>query len=610
MTVALQPEEAERLAEAELRWRLTIDNAPIGIALVGLDGRWLHVNPALCRLVGYREDELLASSFQAITHPDDLDADLTLLAQLVRGEIDHYTLEKRYLHAHGYHVWIRLVVALARRPDGEPLHFIAQIEDVTEQRRMSQRLSGIIASARNAFISVDTAGHVTEWNAAAEAMFGWSRDEALGQICNELCVPPKHRAVHAEGLARLAADDGAQILDRRLELRAQRRDGTCFPVEVSIWRIEDESNEYHCFVRDLSDSVAARLAAEQEAERQAALIAAQLDLAQVELSPSKVMSRICDKARELTGADHAVIEIVEGDDMVYRAATNSFERWVGLHLPLDTSISGRSVRSGQALICVDAFTDPRVDGASCEKVGVRSMLLTPLRHDGRVVGVLKVLSAQRGAFTAEHREVLGILATPFASAMSNAWTLESTALRSASDPLTGLSSRGHALAALKRALDVDDPGATTAVLFVDLDRFKNVNDDYGHAAGDELLRLVAQRVRSTLRPADVAGRLGGDEFLVIGSGLRTVESAEALGQRLIGAITAPYRLAGGLAAEAGASIGVALVHGRAEAPVALAAADQAMYEAKRAGGNRCRSRVLGVPSEAEPVPTGRAASRR
>ena len=139
-------------------------------------------------------------------------------------EIDQYTLDKRYRHEAGHHVWARLSVALVRGEGGEPLHFISQIEDVTEARRAQLRLTTIIASASDAFISIGRNGRITEWNAAAEAMFGWTRDEALGRVAGRLVISPRRwRAAHRAGLARLASGGQPVILSQRLELTAQAR---------------------------------------------------------------------------------------------------------------------------------------------------------------------------------------------------------------------------------------------------------------------------------------------------------------------------------------------------------------------------------------------------
>ncbi|MCT7972049.1 PAS domain S-box protein [Laspinema olomoucense] len=128
------------LSESEERFRTAFDYAGIGMAIVGLDGRWLKVNRAVCEIIGYGEDELLNLNFQAITHPKDLDLDLNYATQLLRGEIRSYQLEKRYIHKQGHFVWVLLTGSLVRTTEGEPLHFIAQIQDVSLQKQAEQIL--------------------------------------------------------------------------------------------------------------------------------------------------------------------------------------------------------------------------------------------------------------------------------------------------------------------------------------------------------------------------------------------------------------------------------------------------------------------------------------
>jgi diguanylate cyclase (GGDEF)-like protein/PAS domain S-box-containing protein len=123
---------AER-RESEERFRSAFDHAAIGMALVALDGRWLQVNATVCRIVGYSVEELLATDFQSITHPEDLDADLAHARRLVAGQIPDYKMVKRYLHKQGHTVWILLSVSLVRDDAGVPLYFISQIQDITEQ---------------------------------------------------------------------------------------------------------------------------------------------------------------------------------------------------------------------------------------------------------------------------------------------------------------------------------------------------------------------------------------------------------------------------------------------------------------------------------------------
>jgi PAS domain S-box-containing protein len=113
---------------------------PIGIALVGLQGQWLKVNRSMCEIVGYSEDEMLRITFQAITHPDDLDVDLENTRNVVSGKIKTYQLEKRYFHKNGRIVWVLLSVSLVRSRSGTPLFFIAQIQNIDDRKRMEQEL--------------------------------------------------------------------------------------------------------------------------------------------------------------------------------------------------------------------------------------------------------------------------------------------------------------------------------------------------------------------------------------------------------------------------------------------------------------------------------------
>lgn len=126
------------VCESEQRFRQAFDNAPIGMALVAPNGQWLQVNQALCELVGYTAEELLTRTFQAITHPDDLETDLAYAQQVLTGEIRTYRMQKRYLRKSGEVVWILLSVSLVRAADGEPAYFISQIQDINEHKLREQ----------------------------------------------------------------------------------------------------------------------------------------------------------------------------------------------------------------------------------------------------------------------------------------------------------------------------------------------------------------------------------------------------------------------------------------------------------------------------------------
>jgi PAS domain S-box-containing protein len=128
------------LRESEQRFRGAFEFAAIGMALVASDGRWLRVNRSLCGIVGYTAEELLATDFQSITHPDDLDTDVGRMRQMLDGALSHYDMEKRYIHKDGHIVWVLLSVSLVRGAAGQSMYFVSQIQDITERKLAERRL--------------------------------------------------------------------------------------------------------------------------------------------------------------------------------------------------------------------------------------------------------------------------------------------------------------------------------------------------------------------------------------------------------------------------------------------------------------------------------------
>ena len=126
--------------DAAVLFETAFSGAPTGMALVGLDGSWLRVNSALSRMLGMSESELRARTFQSVTHPDDLDADLKHVEDLLAGRSDGYTMEKRYVAADGTTVHALLSVSLVRDEAGNPLHFISHVVDITERKLMEEHL--------------------------------------------------------------------------------------------------------------------------------------------------------------------------------------------------------------------------------------------------------------------------------------------------------------------------------------------------------------------------------------------------------------------------------------------------------------------------------------
>src|SRR5690242_19759291 len=139
--------EIAPIAETDELWRLTMEHSPVGMAIVSPTGGFVTANVALCEMLGHEADVLITKSFQDITHPDDLDADLALFEQTLAGETSSYRITKRYLRADGSILVGDLSVALLRDPSGAPIHFISQIVDLSERQAFVDRLDAAEAAA-------------------------------------------------------------------------------------------------------------------------------------------------------------------------------------------------------------------------------------------------------------------------------------------------------------------------------------------------------------------------------------------------------------------------------------------------------------------------------
>ncbi|GAA3576738.1 sensor domain-containing diguanylate cyclase [Marinobacter xestospongiae] len=327
----------------------------------------------------------------------------------------------------------------------------------------------------------------------------------------------------------------------------------------------------------------------------------QLQTDVVRLGPNlgEVMSLVVDRTLELVEADGAVIELLENGEMVYRAASGAAKPYLGLRLQQDASISGLCARTGRALLSNDSETDERVDRAACRKVGLRSMVLVPLKHDGDVIGVLKALSSEPNQFAAADIQLLVLLSDLVASAMYFAGKYDRDELfyRATHDDLTGLANRSLFMDRLRnkliQCLRSEEP---LGVLVIDLDDLKVVNDRHGHQVGDALIRTFAERCHQAARDTDTIARIGGDEFAAVLSPLAADCNLEPVIDRLRDALCQPSHFRG-LTLPIRASIGGAVYpeDGR-EIDVLLDVADRRMY-----GQKRQRKRATRVtPKEGEP----------
>ncbi len=235
-------------------FRAAFDNAGHGIAIVALDGRFIETNEACARIVGFSPLELQQLYFQAITHPDDLETGLTHRRGLLNGEARSYELEKRYFHKSGRIVWVRVAVALVRDRENLPLYFICQLQDITDNKAVEERLrlrEGALDSISQA-IAIADAGRpdypIIYFNAAFERITGYSIGEAIGRNCRFL----QGAATDPAMVARMRANlhDGRPF---RGEVVNHRKDGVTFYNELSITPVHDSHGRLTHFIGVLTD---------------------------------------------------------------------------------------------------------------------------------------------------------------------------------------------------------------------------------------------------------------------------------------------------------------------------------------------------------------------
>ena len=188
-------------SRAEQRLNATFDAAAVGIAHVGLDGRSLRVNDRLCEFLGYSRNELLACTFAEIAHPDDLEADMARVNDLLTGRAAHYAMEKRYLRKDAAVVWANLSVALVRESSGAPDYFISVVEDITARRTLGERLAESNRQLRLALQAAkagawdwDVERNQLQWSEENIPLYGLAPQERMTFADWETHVHPDDRA--------------------------------------------------------------------------------------------------------------------------------------------------------------------------------------------------------------------------------------------------------------------------------------------------------------------------------------------------------------------------------------------------------------------------------
>ncbi|UBB12172.1 diguanylate cyclase [Pantoea eucrina] len=548
--------EKNHITESEARFRNAMEYSAIGMALVGTNGKWQQVNQSLCRTLGYRAYELTQLTFQEITHPDDLHSDLQLMERLLAGDLMSYTFEKRYFRKDGEIVWSRLTVSMVRDAQQQPLYFIAQIVDISELRQSEQRNRQLMERITLA----NEAGGigVWEWNLKTGEML-W--DKRMYEL---FALDPQQKPTYdlwlhlvdpaeRESLALIVQ----QAIERRsafhLEYRLNLPHGVQF-IRSEANRILSQDGQIERMLGICQDITSLRTlndALFQEKERMA------ITLDSIGEAVISTDDEMCVTFM------NPVAESLSGWPQEQAAGTPLGEL-------LNITRGADGPRIDNLLLCT--LPDEKISPALDEGLVLHTLAgaqieihysITPLKTlTGSTIGVVMVIQD-----VSESRQIMKRLS-----------------YSASHDMLTQLPNRPSFEDRLKRLVnDAAVTGTPHVLVFIDLDKFKAVNDTAGHAAGDALLRELAVLMQQQLRSSDMLARLGGDEFGILLPHCE-VDQIRDLVQGIVNVVnnytfywkTHPYQV--------GASAGITQIDARnCLSNVVMSQADVACYSAKHAG---------------------------
>jgi len=246
------------LRDSENRFRTAFEDAPYGMCMADLNGRFLHANSALSRMLGYSREELVAGAWQQITHPDDLERSREAAIQLRKGMDTAYELKKRYLHKEGKIVWAHLKISLVKDGLGRPSHFITQIEDITERKGADEAqafLASLVESSQDAIVGMNPEGMVMSWNRGATELYGYSSEEMIGSSIAKL-IPPDCSDQLAQFLERIRRGESISTHE------TYRKDGRRVDVSLSLSPVFDKARQITGLV-SIARNITQRKQAEQ-----------------------------------------------------------------------------------------------------------------------------------------------------------------------------------------------------------------------------------------------------------------------------------------------------------------------------------------------------------
>jgi len=458
----------------------------------------------------------------------------------------------------------------------------------------------VLRVSLDAIISIDPHGIVLEFNPAAERMFGYMRDDVIGADMAELIIPPAQREAHRRGLSRLLGGGGGRLFEQRVELEAQRADGSQFPVELAITRMAGSGPTalYTGFVRDLTDHKLAERERHERIARQALVVA----LGQTALggvAPPDLVAHALATLVEGLAVDRGVALGVDAGGGMRREAAIGLGPLAGHGEPAgeaQAQLLHRTVTADGSLLLHGIELVDLAETGLLFVQGMRAVLCVTLQGDrGAVTGLLAIAAADPAALRVEDIGFAQAIANVVGTAVAR-WRVDEEITRlGLHDPLTGLANRPLFENRLEQALDRSRRGqGETGLLFVDLDGFSKLNDGFGHRTGDEVLTGAGARLRGVLPAGATAGRLAGDEFGVLVPDVEGDAELLELAYRIGLALREPM-LAGGRELTTTASIGVVITErGVGNAGELLRTAAAAAIRARERGGGRAELATQGM----------------
>ncbi|MGA8051347.1 MAG: PAS domain S-box protein [Burkholderiales bacterium] len=591
--------EARRLkAEENLRrFRAALDVAPDMIFLVDTASmRLTDVNDAACRSLGYQRDELIGQSPTSLlvgASEEELRAGYEML---IANDSGAEPMRARYRRSDGSLIPVEITRRVLRTPDG--VYVVGLARDLTEQLKGEERLRHSIERFES--VSRATNDVVRDWNLRTdeiwwngnfEAVFGWPPREVGAYVdswVSRIHAEDREEVVNSVNAA-VAAGHGSWSGRYRFE----RRDGSYAVVEDRGLVLRDERGTPARMIGSMID-VTARVLAEEQLAAHARRHEAVARLGQMALDHADLQALFAEAVRVLkeSGADAAVLAEggpEPGEFVVCAGVGEGCEQFIGDVATAASDSCWRRVLEGESQVISDrdyflARPADRPRTQWLRRMG--SAVYAPLRGDAAPLGVLAMYSLREHAFRDEDLRFAEAIGNVVSTAVQSRAAQTRLEYLAQFDALTGLPNRNLLHDRLQQTIVQSRRSERSgAVLFIDLDRFKLVNDTLGHQLGDELIAQAGKRLQDCVRPGDTVGRVSGDEFAVVLAELAHPDDASLIAQKMLEALARPFPL-GGSEAYVTASIGITTFpEDGGEAENLLRNADLAMYRAKESTRN-------------------------